>query len=206
MSNLTSLDAPELLHLGIEAAGRNDHGAAITYLKQAIDLPAGSIAITSDYAKALYMLGAEYAQIGLMDRAADYMGQAIDMDDTLHTARFQLGLLHLTQAQVEQSLQVLAPLEKLGDNSCFTHFGIGLRHLIRDEFVDSRTHLLRGIQLNSESASPNLALNGDIQKLLALLPNADGTPPDQDATAAAEPTAEASFLMSSYNRGGSANN
>lgn len=205
MPGISKLDAPELLHLGIEAAGRNDHGAAITYLKQAIDLPAGSIAITSDYAKALYMLGAEYAQIGLMDRAADYMAQAIDMDDSLHTARFQLGLLHLTQAQVEQSLQVLAPLEKLGDDSCFTHIGAGLRHLIHDEFVDCRNSLLRGIQLNSESAAPNLALNGDLQKLLAALPNAEGTAADQDAPAA-EPTAEASFLMSSYNRGGGATN
>lgn len=197
------LDAPELLHLGIEAAGRNDHGAAITYLKQAIDLPAGSIAMSTDYAKALYMLGAEYAQIGLMDRAQEHMAQAIAMDDTLHTARFQLGLLHLTQAQVEQSLQVLAPLEQLGDNNCFTHFGAGLRHLIHDEFVDCRTSLLRGMQLNSESAAPNVALNGDIQKLLAALPNADA---DQGtAEPAAEPTAEASFLMSSYNRGGTTN-
>jgi tetratricopeptide (TPR) repeat protein len=203
MPDLTSLDGPELLHLGLEAAGRNDHGAAITYLKQAIDLPAGSIATSSDYAKVLYMLGAEYAQIGLMDRAQEYMGQAIDMDDSLHTARFQLGLLHLTQAQVEQSLQVLAPLEQLGPKNCFTHLGAGLRHLIHDEFADCRNSLLHGMQLNTESAVPNLALNGDIQKLLAALPNADA---DQGtADPAAEPTAEASFLMSSYNRGGTTN-
>ncbi|MES2089657.1 MAG: hypothetical protein V4532_06740 [Pseudomonadota bacterium] len=202
MTDLTKLDGPELLHLGLEAAQRDDHGAAITYLKAAIDLPAGSMATSSDYAKVLYMLGAEYAQIGLMDRAQEYMGQAIDMDSSLYTARFQLGLLHLTCAQVEQSLQVLAPLENLSADSCFHHLATGLRHLIHDEFAECRTSLLRGMDLNTHSAAPNPALNGDIQKLLNALPTTDG---DQDATPVAEPTAEASFLMSSYNRGGATN-
>lgn len=192
------LDGAELLHLAIEASGRNDHGTAITYLKQALDLPEGSLATSSDYAKYLHMLGAEYAQIGMMDRAAAHMARAVDMDPDLHTARFQLGLLHITCNQPEQALSVLAPLEKLPDDSPFHHFGMGLQHLVQDRFKPCRESLLKGVELNSASASPNLALNADMQKLLnALEENGGGT---EAVAAMGANQVEAGFLMSAYNR------
>lgn len=200
MTDLSQLDGPELLHLALEAARRDDHGAAITYLKQAIDLPEGRTSTSTDYAKLLYLLGAEYAQIGLVDRAQEYMARSIDVDPDLHTARFQLGLLHLTCAQVQQSLDVLAPLEKLGEGSAFYHLRAGLEHLVRDEFDACRVSLLKGMDLNTHSAAPNLALNGDMQKLLNALPASDGTTPAA-ADEQAEASTEASFLMSAYNRG-----
>lgn len=198
-----NLDGTELLHLAIEASGRNDHGTAITYLKQALDLPEGSAATSSDYAKYLYMLGAEYAQIGMMDRAATHMAQAVDMDPGLHTARFQLGLLHITCNQPAQALSVLTPLEKLPDDSAFHHFGVGLQHLLQDQFKPCREALLKGIELNSASPVPNLALNADMQKLLAALEEHGG---GADTVAAMGATqAEAGFLMSAYNRSNGVN-
>lgn len=190
MTNPT-LDQPELLHLALEAARRDDHGQAITYLKQALDLPEGAASSSTDYARLLYLLGAEYAQIGLMDRAREQMARAIEMDPSLHTARFQLGLLLLTQAQPEAALEVLAPLKQLGPQQAFFHFEAGLTHLIRDEFDACRTSLHEGMELNAASPAPNLALNADMQKILDALPAADG----------GDKSAEASFMMSAYNRG-----
>lgn len=201
MTQTSTLDGPELLHLAIEASGRDDHGAAIGYLKQALDLPAGGAATSSDYAKYSYMLGAEYAQIAMMDRAAEYMGQAIALDPDLHTARFQLGLLHITCGQPAQALSVLAPLEKLPEASAFHHFGKGLQHLIQDQFTPCRDALLKGIELNSASAVPNLALNADMQKLLSAMDEfKDGT---QTVAAMGNPNVEAGFAMSAYNRSNS---
>lgn len=203
MTKHQNLDGTELLHLALEASGRDDHGAAIQYLKQAIDLPAGSTAMSGDYAKYLYMLGAEYAQIGMMDRAAENMAQAIEMDPDLHTARFQLGLLHITCAQPAQALSVLAPLEKLPADSAFHHFGTGLQYLIADQIGACREALLKGIELNSASAVPNLALNADMQKLLNTIAEfGDG---NQAATAMGAPNAEAGFMMSAYNRSNGVN-
>jgi tetratricopeptide (TPR) repeat protein len=204
MSATQQLDGAELLHLGIEASSRNDHGAAIGYLKQALDLPEGSAAMSGDYAKYLYMLGAEYAQIGMMDRAQEYMSKALDMAPDLHTARFQLGLLHITCAQPAQALSVLAPLATLPEESAFHHFGAGLQFLIQDQLASCRESLKRGIELNSASSVPNLALNADMNKLLnALDENGDGT---QTVVAmGGAPTAEAGYLMSAYSRSNGVN-
>lgn len=199
------LDGPELLHLALEASGRNDHGQAITYLKQAIDLPAGSTATSGDYAKYLYMLGAEYAQIGMMDRAAEHMGQAIDMDPDLHTARFQLGLLHITCNQPAQALSVLAPLEKLPDDHAFHQFGVGLTYLLQDQLGACRAALTRGIELNSASASPNLPLNADMNKLLNSLAELGDGAQTVAAMGQAPTDVEAGFLMSAYNRSNGVN-
>jgi tetratricopeptide (TPR) repeat protein len=202
MTHQPSLDGPELLHLAIEASGRNDHGTAIGYLKQALDLPEGSAATSTDYAKYTYMLGAEYAQIAMMDRAAECMAQAIELDPALHTARFQLGLLHITCGQPAQALSVLAPLGALPTDSPFHFFGVGLQSLVQDQFTQCRDALLKGIELNTASATPNLALNADMQKLLAALEEfKDGT---QTVAAMGGPNVEAGFAMSAYNRSPSA--
>lgn len=212
MSDLSRLDSPELLHLALEAAGRDDHGAAISYLKQAVDLPAGEAASSTDYAKLVYMLGAEYAQIGMMDRAQENMARAVELDPGLHTARLQLGLLLLTQAQPQRAAEMLAPLQALGNDSPFAYFANGLMHLIRDEVADCRTAIERGMQLNAAHPRPNLALNDDMRKLLAALPGADGAVTGQVGAAVsgalgspaaeeAEGSAEASFNMSAYNKG-----
>jgi tetratricopeptide (TPR) repeat protein len=201
MNAQKKLDGAELLHLAMEASGRDDHGMAITYLKEAIELSDGHSSMSSEYAKYLYMLGAEYAQIGMMERAQDYMGQAIDMDAELHTARFQLGLLQLTQGNTRDAAEVLTPLVSLPTDAVLHQFGKGLLCLIRDESLTCREALLRGIELNSASASPNLALNRDMQMLLKSLEDlAQDAPASSRHEEKEASTAEASFLMSAYSR------
>jgi len=191
MSSTQHLDGAELLHLSMEASGRKDHGAAIGYLKQALDLPAG-------------MLGAEYAQIGMLDRAQENMAKALEMDPDLHTARFQLGLLHITCAQPAQALSVLAPLASLPVDSAFHHFGAGLQFLIQDQLASCRESLRCGIELNSASAVPNLALNADMINLLKAL-DEHGDGPQTVVSIGGAPTAEAGYLMSAYSRSNGVN-
>jgi tetratricopeptide (TPR) repeat protein len=165
-----NVDGPELLHLAIDAANRDDHGQAITYLKAAQEkkLP------LDEYAKLTYFLGAEYAQIGMYDRAVEAMQLAVDADPLLHTARFQLGLLHLTSGRAVEARDAwtqLTLLEAGHPEHYLNLFRQGLEALAADDFDDCRKWLNLGMQSNQT----NLALNVDMQKMLDALPPEDAT-------------------------------
>jgi tetratricopeptide (TPR) repeat protein len=197
----TSLDHPELLHLAVEASARNEHGTAIGYLKQALDLQPGSALSSTDYANFAYFLGAEYAQIGMMERAAEQLRSALALNPALHAARFQLGLLLLTEAQVPQALEALAPLEQLSEQDAFRYLGAGLRYLAANDLSAGRQALLRGMELNGKSTSPNLALNADMQELLDGIQAQMNSPHALPANGTSGSNVEAGFLMSAYHRG-----
>ena len=93
MSNsiLAGLDQAERMQLALQAGAANEAGSAIAYLKEAVARPDAT-------AQAHYLLGAEYAQLGMFDRAAGEMEAALALDQTLYTARLQLGLLCLRSA------------------------------------------------------------------------------------------------------------
>ena len=105
MTTTSQLDDSELLHLAIRASQNNRHDDAIGFLKQALELAPGN-------AKVHYMLGAEHAEIGLYDRAADEIAKAVELDPGLVTAQFQLGLLHMTSGRITEAENVWKPLEK----------------------------------------------------------------------------------------------
>jgi tetratricopeptide (TPR) repeat protein len=170
--DVAALDSKELLHLAIDSAGRNQHGEAVSYLKQALE-------IDPEQAQVRYFLGAEYAQIGMMDRAAEAMAQALEIDPSLEIARFQLGLLHLTSARPDEAMAVWAPLGELPEDHYLRCFKTGLEALARDEFDDCRSWLNRGIPLNNV----NQPLNGDMQKVLQAIEGKSGNGPTEAAQA-----------------------
>jgi hypothetical protein len=88
------------------------------------------------------------------------MERALALTPGLHTARLQLGLLYLTQANVEASTRTLAPLAERKDGNYFGLFALGLLHLMHDRFPACRAALTQGIALHEE----NDALNGDMKK------------------------------------------
>ncbi len=160
MTNTTShLDADELLHLAIIASRQDAHGEAIEYLKRTIELE-------PDHAKAYYLLAAEHAQIEMYDRAALEMEQALEFDPSLHIARFQLGLLHLTSGRTAEASRSWQALDLLGEEHCLFQFKRGLELMATDQFDACRAHLSRGLALNLDNA----ALNTDMQRVLDKLP------------------------------------
>jgi tetratricopeptide (TPR) repeat protein len=154
-SPFAKLDQAELLQLALNASRNNDSGTAIAYLKEAVSRPEAT-------GKAHFVLGAEYAQIKMYDRAVQEMEAAIALDPTLSIARFQLGLLWLTSGVADKAREVLEPLQELGNDNALAHFGRGLIHLMHDEFADAIQYLQQGIELNTE----NPALNADMQKII----------------------------------------
>jgi tetratricopeptide (TPR) repeat protein len=155
MSTLRNVDHEELLHLAIEASREQRHGDAIDYLKQAVERSG------SNY-KALYLLAAQHAQIGLTERAIEEFNQALAIEPNLPPARFQLGLLLLCNARVQEALEAWGPLEQLGENDPYLYFKRGMECLCRDDFTGCEQQLRRGMELNTANA----ALNGDMQRVL----------------------------------------
>ena len=149
------LDGDELLHLALQASQKGESENAIEYLKRALE-------VSSNKAIVHYLLGAEYAQIGMHDRAIQEMGSAISQDPSLLAAQFQLGLLHLVNAHVSDAISSWQSLDKLGEDNPFFLFKTGLIHLANDEFDKCLTYLRQGIATNTS----NPALNQDMQLII----------------------------------------
>jgi tetratricopeptide (TPR) repeat protein len=134
----TQLDDEELLHLAMEASSKQRHGDAIEYLKQAV-------AKTATNFNAHFLLGAEHAQIGMVERAIEDFNKALKLQPGLVPARFQLGLLFLCNARVKEALDVWKPLEKAAADDPYAVFARGLAKLARDEFAASAEDLKHGL-------------------------------------------------------------
>jgi len=155
-----------LTRQALAASARNDSETAIGLLKRAIELDPGAGA-------AHHLLGAEYAQIGMIDKAIDQMRQAVACDADLAIARFQLGLLLLTTGDVNGAQEAWAALDRLGEAHPLRIFREGLLAMAQDRFADARRLIEDGIRGNGA----NDALNRDMRKVLeALAPARDEAP------------------------------
>lgn len=167
---MVTFDQNELLSLALDASRNNNAGEAMSYLKEAVSREDATPV-------AHYLLGAEYAQIQMYDRAISHMEAAIAIDPALDIARFQLGLLWLTSGHGENAELVLSPLQLAPENNPLHHFGKGLIHLIHDQFPECVQSLNQGIELNSE----NLALNNDMNRILDEIKKLESNAPSADA-------------------------
>lgn len=159
-NTMALLDQAELLKLAMAASAENDSGATIGYLKEAT-----SRSDASPYSH--YLLGAEYAQIKMYDRAITEMQKALQLDASLSLVRLQLGLLWLTSGVGDTATEVLTPLHDLPETDSIGLFGKGLCHLIKDEFLEATELLQAGIARNDS----NPALNNDMQKIITEIEN-----------------------------------
>lgn len=189
---LTMLDQDELLQLAKNASGADDSATALAYLKEAVSRADATGA-------AHYLLGAEYAQIGMYERAVNEMESALALDPALTTARLQLGLLWIGGGAVDRADSVLAPLAELAADDPLRHFGAGLQRLIKNQLDDAAARLEQGIALNGSNA----ALNKDMRKIIDEIARvrAGGAPQPAAAQApSAAPAAEDTqhILLSAY--------
>jgi tetratricopeptide (TPR) repeat protein len=180
---LQSLTQGELFALALEASRRNDAGHALAYLKEASSRVDAS-------AQALFMLGSEYAQLGLMGDAKASMARAVEVGPDFAIARFQLGMLHLTSGEVDAARATWAPLTLLGADhpqAYLATFHQGMLHLVADEFDDAIAALNAGLAQNQE----NEALNGDMRRVVDAIEHLPGRSPHASAPAASQPEPEA---------------
>ena len=183
---MQNLDEEELLHLAIEAGRNERHGEAIDYLKQAAARPRAS-------GKIHFLLGANHAQIGLTERAIEDFRRALELEPQLSAARFQLGFLLLGNARVAEGLEVLEPLEALGEQDPYFHFKRAMAHLCRDEFADCENALRRGIAANTANAALNVEMQRILERVHAAM--SGGQPP-----AGGDDAQPGQILLSAYTK------
>lgn len=207
MSNTTvaaldALDADELLTLGLRASAAGAAAEALGYFKLAVSRQ-------HDHAKAHWALAAEYAALPMPERAREHFARAVELDPGQTVARFQYGLLCLTQADLVQAEAVWAPLDELHPEDPLRLFKQGLLDMVADRF-DSALALIRRAMAD---ASVDPALRRDMAMTIANIESAlqaagaTAQAPLQDGPAPEEPggdvTIESQLALSAYRIGGS---
>jgi len=132
------------------------------------------IGTSHDEAQLRYLRAAEYAQQKKYGEAEAEFVAALAMNPTMYTARFQLGLLQLTNGNVAAARTTWAELLDPNAPINLQHFVRGLDALIHDDFPTAIAHLQTGISLNTSNAP----LNKDMAMVIAKI---------QDATANGQP-------------------
>lgn len=160
MDQMSNLTQDELLHLAVEATRRGEHGSSISYLKEGVSR-------FPDDAKLAYVLGAEFAQIGIYDKAEYEMQRAIIIDPELYTASFQLGLLQMTLGKVEEAKLSWKNIDNLPKEHSLWLFKTGLEHLSSDQYLEARRLLEQGVESNDFSPE----LNRDMDVILSSMPS-----------------------------------
>jgi len=153
--NYAMLDQAELFQLAMTASAAGDGATTLACLKTAV----GRVDATP---AAHYLLGAEYAQLKLYDRAIDAMEAALALDPALWTARIQLALLYLADERAERAADTLQPLADQQQEAALQRFGDGLLRLIAGDLDSARAALAEGIARNDA----NPALNGDMARIV----------------------------------------
>lgn len=190
-SILTKLDQAELFQSAVRASASDDSASSIACLKEATSRPDAT-------AHAHYLLGAEYAQIRLYERAVGAMENALALDPSLSIARLQLGMLWLAHGVADRAQAVLAPLADLPGADPLGHFGAGLCDLIADRPAQAAIRLEHGIILNTA----NQPLNGDVRRILAEIARLLAPGSDMPLAQSPDPAAAADdsqhILLSAY--------
>lgn len=159
------LDADEHLHLALHAISVRDHHAALTHLHEAL-------AQRADDARALYLLGVQHAELGLVRRGIEGLTAALAVEPGMDMARFQLGLMLLDTGRVAEARQHLELLGRSTDAS-LRLYSQGMVAL-----ADGRTEAARQALAEGLSKEPqNAALAALMQRVL------DGLGAGKDARA-----------------------
>lgn len=155
MASAAQLDSEELFRLSLLDVQAGRHDQAILKLKEVV-------AMTPEDARAHFLLAAEHAELGLYDRAEQGMARALALDPNLHTARFQLGLLHYTRGDTAQASAVWASLDSLGDHDALVLFKRGLLNVAAGALDVAEQELADALAV----AQANPALMRDIGNVL----------------------------------------
>lgn len=99
----TRLDMEELLRLSIDAIAGNRQADALVLLKTALERE-------PEHVHATYLLAAQHAQLGLVDRAETGFRKVVAAAPDLTIARFQYAQLLMGQGRAEEARQMLAPV------------------------------------------------------------------------------------------------
>ena len=177
------LDSDELLRLSLSAMSAARDAEATELLKALVERD-------PNHAYGHYLLAAQHAQLGLMDRAEAGFRTATTLAPVnFPMPRFQLGQLLLLKGEANEAREMLAPLVQAGDS--LATYAAALTDLAVEDVPSAIQHLQQGLELPQTIP----ALEQDMVRLLQQLREREQNEEYPETTAPG-----ASFLLSNYGR------
>jgi len=183
------LDNDELLRIALDAINHDHHAEALDMLKTLLERD-------SKHVFATYLLAAEHAQLGMMDRAEEGFRKTVQMAPDFPIARFQLGQMCLVKGDAREAKAILAPLADLPANSALSNYAKGLIAAADEDAGEAIRHLQDGLACAQEIPALAGDMRGVIDRLLAL-----GAAPQSPS--ASPPPSAAPMFLSNYGKSGS---
>ncbi len=155
---MSSFDSEEHFFLALNAISEKAHDRAIDHLKE----------ITSGeyYSRAVYLLGAEYAEIGMYDRAKQSFQSIIDVEPLKEMVRLQKSLLHIFLDEQHEARLCLGQLVEVRNEASFIYwFAQGMLVSLDSQNQKAIECLKKGVELNKV----NEPLNDDMRKYIERL-------------------------------------
>jgi predicted Zn-dependent protease len=186
--NFDKLDNDELLRLSLEAINTGRDPEAVVMLKTLLERD-------SQHTYGQYLLAAQHAQMGMMDRAEAGFRAVVARSPEFPMARFQLAQLLLAQSRPEEAKQQLAPLVLLAEGQALGAYARALAAAADDDLAGATAQLRAGLGWPQEI--PALAM--DMQRLLgALTTNSISQEGASTTIAPAQPAS--SLFLTGYGR------
>ncbi|MGH8108425.1 MAG: tetratricopeptide repeat protein [Arenimonas sp.] len=184
------LDNEELLRVSLEAINQDRHADAVSMLKTLLERDSSHIFGT-------YLLAAEHAQLGMMDRAEEGFKKTVELAPDFPMARFQLGQLQLVKGDAAAASAMLAPLAQLPAGQALPAYAKGLIAAANEDVNEAIAQLQAGLACEQEIP----ALAQDMQRVLDNLFALRGTGASTaNETATSNPAA--SLFLASYGKPG----
>lgn len=183
------LDNDELLRIALDAINQDRHAEAVTMLKTLLERDPRHVFGT-------YLLAAEHAQLGMMDRAEEGFRATVAMAPDFPMARFQLGQMHLVKGQAADAKAVLAPLATLPAGQALSGYARGLIAAADERLPEAIDGIRAGLACEQEIP----ALAQDMQRVLANLTALAGG--DAATIPSAASAQSASLFLSGYGKAG----
>ncbi|MEO0575266.1 MAG: tetratricopeptide repeat protein [Pseudomonadota bacterium] len=155
---MQQLETDELLHMALFASQQGRADDSIAPLRTLLEKDPGST-------EAHFLIAANYAELGLLDRAVTHYEKTIELAPDMDIARIQFGLLLIAMDRTDEAKVVLLPISGLNRELFLDDFADGLLALIADDQEAAADCMHKGIARNTENA----ALNDDFNKILAIL-------------------------------------
>ena len=143
------------------------------------------------------LLAAQFADAGQNDLAEGAYLDCLVRAPELELARFQLGLLHLTNGRAAVAEANWRPLLDRGDAHPLKSFAQGLLEILRGRAESARHLIKEGMVLNVENQDLNTDMQGVLARLDAAVASSGGDAPS-GVDDGEEATLLGHFLISSY--------
>ncbi|WP_433851518.1 hypothetical protein [Stenotrophomonas nitritireducens] len=182
-----ALDDDELLHLSLDAINGARDADAVVLLKVLTGRSPGN-------PLAYYLLAAQHAQTGLMDRAEQGFKRAVELAPEFAMAHFQLGQLMLVKGDAAAAAHEFRQVRS--DDPAIACYAEGLCALAEERPADALASLQRGLGL--PQAIPALAQ--DMRRLIDEAGTGALAPQGMQESEGVASLAVAPMLLSNYSR------